>query len=110
VASVLGLAVSARAVQLAEVGHGEVRDGDGTGTVVLDNLVVGSEGTSTLDVGGGAGILGLDGEGILAHVGPPHVGQRAGATAVHTLNLVGANDNVACRLGRKGISVLVLGT
>ena len=39
VALVHGVAVAARAVQLAEVLNGEVGDGDSTGTVVLDDLL-----------------------------------------------------------------------
>lgn len=45
------LAVAARAVQLAEVHHGEAVDGHGALAVVLDNLVVGVLGTTALDVG-----------------------------------------------------------
>ena len=45
------LAVSARAVELAKVGDLEAVDGDGTRTVMLDNLVVGTSGTSTTDSG-----------------------------------------------------------
>lgn len=39
VALVHGVAVAARAVQLSEVLDGEVRDGDSTGSVVLDDLL-----------------------------------------------------------------------
>lgn len=49
------LAVSARAVELAKVGDLEAVDGDGTRTVVLDDLVFGTSGTSTSD--GGIAIL-----------------------------------------------------
>ena len=55
------LAVSAGAVELAEVGNLEAVDGDGSGTVVLDDLVLGAGGTSTGD--GGVTVL-LQGEGI----------------------------------------------
>jgi hypothetical protein len=57
------LAISARAVQLAEVLNGEVFDDDGTAAVVLDDLVIGTLSTTTNDlVGAGAGTL--EGEGI----------------------------------------------
>ena len=55
------LAVSAGAVELAKVRNLEAVDGDGTGTVVLDDLVSGAGGTSTDD--GGVAIL-LQGESI----------------------------------------------
>ena len=55
------LAVSAGAVELAEVGNLEAVDGDGSGTVVLDDLVLGAGGTSTGD--GGVTVL-LQGESI----------------------------------------------
>ena len=45
------LAVSAGAVELAEVGDLEAVDGDGSGAVVLDHLVVSSGGTAAGDGG-----------------------------------------------------------
>lgn len=55
------LAVSAGAVELTEVGDLEAVDGDGSGAVVLDHLVLGSGGTAAGD--GGITIL-LQGEGV----------------------------------------------
>lgn len=55
------LAVSARAVELAEVGDLEAVDSDGSGSVVLDDLVLGTSGTAAGD--GGVTVL-LQGESI----------------------------------------------
>ncbi|KAJ8116580.1 hypothetical protein OPT61_g2028 [Boeremia exigua] len=85
------LAVSAGAVELAEVGDLEAVDGDGTGTVVLDDLVLSASGTTTGD--GGVTVL-LEGESVLADGGPPDVLESAGTLAVDTLNLVLADDDV----------------
>lgn len=89
-----GIAVSARAVQLSEVLNGEVGDLEGTATVVLEDLVLGTVGTAALDVGGVTGVLVLDGEGVLANRAPPDVLESAGTLAVDTLDLVGADDDV----------------
>jgi hypothetical protein len=64
------LAVAARAVEFAEVLDAEAVDGDGGGTVVLDDLVLGVAGSAALDHGGSGA---LEGEGILADLGPPDV-------------------------------------
>ena len=96
-ALVHGVAVPAGAVQLSEVLDDEVRDGDGAGAVVLQDLVVGAVGTAAGDVGGVARVLVLDGEGVLADGAPPHVLERAGALAVDALDLVRADDDVAER-------------
>lgn len=48
-ALVAGLAVTAGAVELAEIHNGEAVDGDGTLSVVLDDLVVSGLCTTTLD-------------------------------------------------------------
>jgi hypothetical protein len=55
------LAVSAGAVELAEVGDLKAVDGDGSSAVVLDDLVLSSSGTAPGD--GGVTVL-LQGEGI----------------------------------------------
>lgn len=55
------LAVAAGAVELAEVGDLEAVDGDGAGSVVLDDLVLGAGSTTTGD--GGVTIL-LQGKSI----------------------------------------------
>lgn len=61
VALVVG-AVAAGAVQLAGVDNGESVNGDGSGTVVLNDLVAGLLGATTLD----EGIAGSDdGNGVL---------------------------------------------
>ena len=62
---VLVVTVSAGAVELAEVVDGEVGNGDGTATVVLDDLVVGALSTTTDDVKGA--VTGLEGEGVYSN-------------------------------------------
>lgn len=57
------VAVSAGAVELAEVVDGEVGDGEGAAAVVLEDLVFGALG-SAADDGGDAGFL-VDGQGVL---------------------------------------------
>lgn len=64
------LAVAAAAVQLAEVLHAEAVDGHGRGPVILDNLVLGVARAAALDHGSARA---LEGEGVLAHGGPPDV-------------------------------------
>ena len=64
---------------------GETVDGDGTLAVVLDDLVISTLGTSALDVGV---TVTLEGEGVLADVGPPDVLDVARTLAVNTLDLV----------------------
>lgn len=102
----LGLAVAAATVKLAEVVNSEARDGHGATAVVLEDLVLGAESTAAGDGGGLAGILLLDGEGILADSGPPDVGQLAAAHAVDTLDLVGTDDDVG--EGSAGLSCVSL--
>lgn len=85
------LAVTASAVKLAEVDGSEAVDGDGTETVVLDDLVLGAGSTATADK---SVAVTLDGEGILADLLPPDVLDGARALAVNTLDLVGADDDV----------------
>lgn len=68
-------AVTAAAVQLTGVDDGKVLDGDGSGTVVLDDLVLGLLGSSADD----GGVTGTeDGDGVLADVAEPDVSQCAG--------------------------------
>jgi len=93
----LGLAVTTAAVKLAEVVDGEAGDLHGAAAVVLQDLVLGAEGSAAGDGGGLAGFLLLDGESVLADGRPPDVGQLAGAHAVHTFYLVGADDDVGER-------------
>lgn len=94
VALVHGLAVATAAVQLAEGLDGESANGEGTGAVVLENLVLGSEGATRGDGGGLAGVLVLDGESVLANSRPPDVVESAATVAVDTLDLVGSDDDV----------------
>jgi hypothetical protein len=91
VASAHLLAVTARSVKLTEVNNGEAVDGDGTETVVLDDLVFSTSGTTALDE---SVTVTLEGESILADLLPPDVLDGARALAVNTLDLVGANDGV----------------
>ena len=79
------LAVTARTVELAEVGNLETIDGDDSLTVVLNNLVRGRLGASTLDHGVA---ITLQGKSILANIDPPDVLNGARSLAVNTLNLV----------------------
>jgi len=97
VALVHGLAVTAAAVELAEVVNSEAGDLERAGAVVLQDLVLGAESAAAGDGGGLAGLLLLNGESVLADSGPPDVGQLAGAHAVDTLNLVGTDDDVGER-------------
>ena len=55
------LAVSARAVELAEIDDGEAVDSDGSGTVVLDDLVLCAGGTTASD---GSITITLEGESV----------------------------------------------
>lgn len=96
-----GLAVAARSVQLAKVGDVESRDGDGTGAIVLDDLVLCALGSASDDLGS-AGLL-LDGQGVFADGFPPDVLDCAGTHAVNTFGLVGADDDVP-----KGCALLKL--
>lgn len=57
-------------------------------------LVLSVESTATVDLGGRASLLLLDGEGVLTDGRPPDVGQGASTLAVDTLDLVGSNDDV----------------
>lgn len=79
------LAVTASTVKLAEVRDLETVDGDDTLSVVLDNLVGGRLGTTTLDE---SVAVTLEGESILANVNPPDVLDGASTLAVNTLDLV----------------------
>jgi hypothetical protein len=66
----VALAVTAWAVELAEVLHAEAVDGDGLGAVVLDDFVVGVAGSAALDQGGSGP---LESKSILADLSPPDV-------------------------------------
>lgn len=85
------LAVTARSVELAEVDNGEAVDGDRAETVVLDDLVRSTSGTTAAD---DSVTVTLEGESILADLLPPDVLDGARALAVNTLDLVSANDGV----------------
>jgi hypothetical protein len=62
---------------------------------VLDDPVAGSFGSSIDDVGLPGGLL--DSDGILTNILEPDVVEVAGAKAVDTSNLVGADDHVPDR-------------
>jgi hypothetical protein len=83
------LAVTAAAVELAKVGDHKVLDDNGTSTVVLDNLVLGTGSATTVDGSGLTIFLLLDGESILADGVPDNVVESAATVAVNTLDLVG---------------------
>jgi hypothetical protein len=92
------LAVSAGAVELAEVGNLEAIDGDGALAVVLDDLVGSSLSTSTAD--GGVTVT-LQGESILADVDPPDVPGK---------KLVFINQEDLCRDVLNGTRALTVNT
>jgi len=69
----------------------ETVDGDGTLSVVLDDLVRSGLSTSSLDHGVA---VALNGKSILADIDPPNVLDGASSLAVDTLDLVLANDSV----------------
>ncbi|KAI6754486.1 hypothetical protein HG530_012238 [Fusarium avenaceum] len=75
VASRHRLAVTAAAVELAKVGNLEVLDDNGTTTVVLNDLVFGTGGTSAVDGGGLTVLLLLDRESIFANGVPDNIVQ-----------------------------------
>ena len=105
VALSLGLAVAAAAVEFTEAVDGETSDLEGATAVVLKNLIFSAESTTAGDGGGLAGLLLLDRKSVLAHCGPPDVSQLAGAHAVDTFDLVGADDDVGERsAGLCGVS------
>ena len=93
----LCLAVSTGSVELSECVDSEAADGKGATTVVLENLVIGAEGTAALDSGCFTSSLLFDGEGIFADCAPPNIVQRAGTLAMNTLDLIGANNDVGDR-------------
>jgi hypothetical protein len=83
------LAVTAAAVELAKVRDLEVLDDDGTSTVVLDDLVLGTSSAATVNSSGLAVFLLLNGESVLADGVPDNVVKSAATVAVNTLDLVG---------------------
>jgi hypothetical protein len=85
------LAVSTAAVQFSEISDGEAIDGDGTNTVVLDNLVGSTTSTTTDDL---AVTVTLEGQSILANSIPPDILNGASTETVNTLVLVFTNDGV----------------
>lgn len=87
--------VATGAVQLAVVLDVEVNDIDSTAAIVLDDFVAGVVGTTADDPRFLAGLVVLDGDGILAYVLEPNKLEVAGAVTVHALSLVLANDNVS---------------
>lgn len=88
------LAVATGAVELSECFDSETTDAQGASSVVLQNFVLGSECSTTRNLGGFASCLFLDGERIFAYSTPPDVSERAAAKAVNALDLVGANNHV----------------
>jgi len=89
-AAVVG-AVAAAAVELAGVDDGVVLDGDSATAVVLDDLVFGLCGATALneDV-----TVAQCGDGVLADIAEPDIGQSACTLAVDALKCVLANDDV----------------
>ena len=89
-ASVVG-AVAAAAVELTGIDNGEVADGNGASTVVLDDLVGSVLSTTALneDVA-----CAKSRDGVLTNIAEPDVGQGASTTAVDTLELASTDDDV----------------
>ena len=84
-------AVTTAAVQLAGIDDGEVLDGNGAATVMLDDLVLGLCGTAALD----QDIAGTEsGDGVFADITEPDVGQGTSTLAVDALQGVLADDDV----------------
>jgi hypothetical protein len=87
--------VSTPTVQLPEIIRIEPADVHRPSAIVLDDLVVRMERSSTDDVRHIVLPRLEQGERVLAHILPPHIADRAGALAVNTLGLVLADDDVA---------------
>lgn len=111
-AAVVG-AIAAGAVQLAGIHDGVVLDGDRPLAVVLDDLILGLLRAAALDEGVA---VAEEGDGVLADVTEPDVGEGAGALAVDALKLVLADNDVAelgailedeDRVGAAGVLVAV---
>lgn len=88
-------AVSACTVEFAKVGGEEVLNDNTASTVVLDDLVIGVESTTTDDVRDVTRAGLLDGDSVFADISPPDIPDSAGATAVDTLSLGSTNDDIA---------------
>lgn len=89
---VLSVAVTAATIHFPHIRRKEVLHSNSSTTIVLEHLVLSVTGTASIDVGC-AGRL-FEGRSILAHIGPPHVVQRAGAETVHTFAVVGTDNDV----------------
>jgi hypothetical protein len=89
---VLRIAVSAGSVNLAKGVGEEVLDGNSSTTVVLQDLVRSTLGTTTVDVGCSGGLL--EGSSVLTDIKPPDVVQGTCTETVNTLAVVGADDDV----------------
>jgi hypothetical protein len=85
------LAVSTAAVKLSKISDGEAINGDGTNTVVLDNLVGSTTSTTTDDL---TVTVTLEGQCILANSIPPDILNSASTETVNTLVLIFTNDGV----------------
>jgi hypothetical protein len=88
------LAVATAAINFYEIGDSGILDRDSATTIVLDNLVLGAKGTTSINSSRFGSILKLDGKGIFADGGPLYVGQCASSLAVHAFFLVGPDDHV----------------
>lgn len=97
------VAVSAAAVQLAEIRDGEVVDDDGATAIVLDHLVLGTCGSTAVDRGGLVVALLLNTEGVFTDGLPPDIVDGTAALAMNTLDLVGAYNISKCFLGKPGL-------
>lgn len=78
--SAVVVAVAAAPGYLAIVFGVEVLDFDGAAAVELDDLVIGVEGATAVDVRGTALLQKRD--GVLTDVGPPDIVDRAGAVSL----------------------------
>jgi hypothetical protein len=89
---VLSIAVTAATIHLPHIRRKEVLHSNSSTTIVLEHLILSVTGTASIDIGC-AGRL-FEGRSVLAHIGPPHVVQRAGTETVHTFAVVGTDDDV----------------
>lgn len=75
--------------------HIEVLHGHSSTTIVLEDLVTGALGTSTVNVACSTGLL--ERGGILAYVEPPDIVESASPKAMDTLAIIGADNDIGER-------------
>jgi hypothetical protein len=88
------LAVSTRSIQFSERISRKIINHNRAGAIMLDDLILGSKGSSTVNRRRGTGVLEFNREGILADGRPPDVRKGTGTLTVYTFDLVRADDDV----------------